>query len=325
VAPWQPAAEPSYKLSVQTASAAAKISVKPKAGEGYTLEKRDNVWYLTAPMQARADPTQVQQILNLLGATSKEQLPATDLKRFDLDAPALSVTVDAQTFAFGTINPLTQEQYIATGSNVYLVQSSYASQVPREGGPHACAQLVQTGRDAGRLHLQNIQRHAAGWQMDAVSCSGGGKGTPEPGRSQSLGRRLALCVEPRNADGRAGRPAAGETINVKLADGKTLTLNLVRKEPDLVLVPPRREAGVSLLGRNEQATAATAVGSRTPAVPELPEVETTRRGLEPHLQVSASRDDRARWTAALARCRAICRRGLRASASNVSAAAVNTC
>ena len=123
-------AEPSYKLSALGANAVSKVAITPKQGGGYVLEKRDNTWYLSAPMQARADQSQVQRVLDLLAATSKEQLPATELKRFDVDAPSLTVQIDGQTFAFGTVNPLTQEQYIATGANVYLVQSYYASQVP---------------------------------------------------------------------------------------------------------------------------------------------------------------------------------------------------
>src|SRR5689334_22478293 len=101
--------EPSYKVSTLDAGAVSKIGVKVKSAEGYSLEKRDNTWYLTTPVQARADQTQVQRILDVLSATSKEQLPATDLKRFDLDAPAIALTVDSQSFSFGTLNPLTQE------------------------------------------------------------------------------------------------------------------------------------------------------------------------------------------------------------------------
>jgi hypothetical protein len=228
--------EPSYKLSTQTATAATKISVALKAGGGYTLEKRGNVWYLSAPLQARADQTQVQRILDLLAATSKEQLPATDLKRFDLDAPALSVTIDAQTFAFGTINPLTQDQYIATGANVYLVQSYYASLVPLSANRILTHNLFREGETPTAFTFKsfNVTQQDGKWTLSPLPA-----GEKERPSQDELNRwtdswRYASSL----ATQVAGAKAASETIGVKLSDGKTLTFKVLRKEPDLVLVRP---------------------------------------------------------------------------------------
>src|SRR5690349_206673 len=137
--------EPTYKLSSLSANAVKQVSVKIKGKDAYVLDKRDNVWYLSSPLQARADQTQVQRVLDVLAANSKEQLPATDLKRFDLDAPSITVAVDGQTFAFGTLNPLTQEQYVATGTNVYLVQSYYASLIPSSADRLLTHNLLRQG------------------------------------------------------------------------------------------------------------------------------------------------------------------------------------
>lgn len=228
--------EPSYKLSTQTATAATKISVALKAGGGYTLEKRDKVWYLSAPLQARADQTQVQRILDLLAATSKEQLPATDLKRFDLDAPALSVTIDGQTFAFGTINPLTQDQYIATGANVHLVQSYYASLVPPNANRILTHNLFRQGETPTAFTFKsfNVTQQDGKWTLSPLPA-----GEKERPSQDELNRwvdnwRYASSL----ATQVAGAKPARETIGVKLRDGKTLTFAVLREEPDLVLVRP---------------------------------------------------------------------------------------
>jgi hypothetical protein len=228
--------EPSYKLSTQTASAATKISVKPKTGDGYTLEKRDQTWYLSAPMQARADQTQVQRILDLLAATSKEQLPATDLKRFDLDAPDLSVTIDAQTFAFGTVNPLNQDQYIATGPNVYLVQSYYASLVPASANRILTHSLFRPGETPTAFQFKsfNVTQQDGKWTLSPAPAD-----EKERPSQDELNRwvddwRYASSLATQTPSGKT----AIETITVKLSDGKTLALALVRKEPDLVLLRP---------------------------------------------------------------------------------------
>ena len=72
-------------------------------------------------------------MLDLLSATSKEKLAATDVARFDLDRTcASSVKIDEQAFAFGMTNPLTQDQYLASGDGVYLVSAYYASLIPAQ-------------------------------------------------------------------------------------------------------------------------------------------------------------------------------------------------
>ena len=84
------------------------------------------------PFEARADRSQVERLLEITSAGSKEKLAATDLARFDLDRPVLTVTLGDQRFAFGTMNPLNQEQYVLAGDAVYLLPSFYASLVPQK-------------------------------------------------------------------------------------------------------------------------------------------------------------------------------------------------
>lgn len=227
-------AEPSFKLSTQTASAAAKVSVALKTGGGYALEKRDNTWYLSAPMQARADQTQVQRILDLLAATSKEQLAATDLKRFDLDAPAMSVTIDGQTFSFGTTNPLTQDQYLATGSSVYLVQSYYGSLVPARADRLLTHSLFRQGETPTAFTFKSftVTQKDGKWTLSPLPST-----EKERPSQDELNRwvddwRLASSLSTQVA----ANKAAAETISVKLSDGKTLDFAVLRKEPELVLV-----------------------------------------------------------------------------------------
>jgi hypothetical protein len=208
--------------------------VAMKKGGGYALEKRDNTWYLTAPMQARADQTQVQRVLDLLAATSKEQMPAADLKRFDLDAPAVSVTVDGQTFGFGTINPLTQEQYIAVGGNVYLVQSYYASQVPVSADRMLTHNPFRQGETPAAFTFKsfNVTQKDGKWTMAPLPAA-----EKERPSQDELNRwvddwRFASSLSTQAA---ASKPAT-ETISIKLSDGKTLDFSVVSKEPELVLI-----------------------------------------------------------------------------------------
>jgi hypothetical protein len=228
--------EPSYKLSTLTGTGVKKIAVTPRSAPAYTLEKRGETWFLTAPIEARADQTQVQRMLELLSAASKEKLAATDLRRFDLDAPALQVSMDAQTFSFGGTNPLSQEQYVGTGDGVYMVSAYYASLVPRAS-------------DRVLTHsLFNESEKAIGFKFKGFSVAQkDGKWilAPRPpsdkeGLSQDDLNRWA--DDWRYASSLVTQPWSGkptpDAVEVKLADGKNITFVVVRREPELILARP---------------------------------------------------------------------------------------
>jgi hypothetical protein len=236
---WHQAKQPkevSYKLSALTIAGVKKIEVAPRAAPGYTLEKRGETWFLTAPIEARADQTQVQQILGLLTAASKEKLAATDLKRFDLDPPALQVSMDGQTFSFGGTNPLSQDQYLGTGDGVYLVSAYYASLVPRTSDRVLTHSLFNESEKAVGFKFKrfSVEQKDGKWTL-----------APQPSAdkerlSQDDLNRWAddwhyassLVTQPWN-----GQPTP-DRVDVKLADGKTIAFVVLRREPELVLARP---------------------------------------------------------------------------------------
>jgi hypothetical protein len=228
--------EPSYKLSTLPTTGVKRIEVAPRSTPGYTLEKRGETWFLTAPIEARADQNQVRRMLDLLSATSKEKLAATELKRFELDSPALKVTMDGQTFSFGTTNPLTRDQYLASGDSVYLVSTYYAS-------------LVPSGSDRMLTHsLFNESEKAVGFQFKGFSVEQkDGKWTvaPQPATDQERPSQDDLnrwADDWRYASSLVTQPWTGkptpDTVRVKLADGRSIVLNVVRREPELILARP---------------------------------------------------------------------------------------
>lgn len=227
--------EVSHKLSALSATAVKKIEVAPQAGAGYTLEKRGEMWFVTAPFAARADQTQVQRLLDLLSASSKEKLAATDLKRFDLDAPKLKVTIDGQTYAFGTSNPLTQEQYVSTGDSVYLVSAYYMSLIPGKPDRLLTHSVLTAGEKPVGFTLKGfrVEQKDGKWIV-----------LPEPAEQDrpsqdDLNRwadewRLSSSLLTQPWDGKG----TGEAIEVALADGKRIRLVVLRKEPELILGRP---------------------------------------------------------------------------------------
>jgi len=236
---WNKAGQPkevSYKLSNLAIASVKKIDVVSRATAGYTLEKRGETWFLSAPIEARADQTQVHRLLDLLSAASKEKLAATDLKRFDLDPPALKVSMDGQTFSFGGTNPLTQDQYVGTGDAVYLVSAYYASLVPRASDRVLTHSLFNDNERAVSFKFQgfSVVQKDGKWTLNPQ---------PSPDKEQlsqdDLNRwaddwhyASSLVTQPWG-----GKPTS-DLVEVKLADGKAITFVVVRREPELILARP---------------------------------------------------------------------------------------
>jgi hypothetical protein len=225
--------EPSFKLSQVSSAVANKIVVEPRTGVAYSLEKRGEVWFLTTPTQARADQTQVQRILDLLSASSKEKLAATQLERFDLVNPTVKVTINDQSFAFGTTNPLTQEQYVATTDGVYLLSAYFGSLAPSRADRMLTHRLLSENETPVGFTFKNfsvIQKDGK-WTL-----------TPQPAEESERPSQDDLnrfADDWRFASSLATQPWTGktarETVQVKLADGKVVTIDIVQKEPELIL------------------------------------------------------------------------------------------
>lgn len=200
------------------------------------LEKKGEAWHLVKPFAARADSGQVLRVLDVLAVKSKEKLAATDLARFDLDKPALVLKPDGHLLAFGTQNSLTREQYVHSGDSVYLVPDFYGMQIPDRPDSLLTHSLFAEGEkpvaiDVGTL---SAEQKDGKWTV-----------TRPPGQSvpasQELGQddlnrwaddwRLSssLITQPYDL-----RPGIGQ-IRIRLANGKSLTFEVLQREPDLIL------------------------------------------------------------------------------------------
>ncbi len=96
------------------------------------LNKSGGHWYLTKPFQARADLSKVEQILQILSTKSNYYFPLVDLERYGLDKPKLQLIINQQIFNFGSLDPINNQQYVATGENIYLISPRYTVMLPSQ-------------------------------------------------------------------------------------------------------------------------------------------------------------------------------------------------
>ena len=184
-----------------------KIEVTPRDGAGYTLEKRGETWFLTAPIEARADQTQVQRMLDLLSAASKEKLAATDLKRFDLDPPALERHHRRPDVRLRHHQPAHPGAVRRHRRQRVSGVAYYASLVPRAADRLLTHSLFNQGeKPVGfTFKIFSVEQKDGKWTLRPAAAAE--KERPEPGRSQPLGRRLALRLQPASRSRRAAKPA----------------------------------------------------------------------------------------------------------------------
>jgi len=128
--PGHESSEPAQPLSALKRNDVDRIRIQRDGLPEFVLERRGRQWMQTQPFRARTDGSQAGRLLDLVAATSSRRLPAADLERFELVRPFASVTLGEQVFAFGAVNPLTNEQYLLTSGSVHLVSPTIGFGLP---------------------------------------------------------------------------------------------------------------------------------------------------------------------------------------------------
>ncbi len=227
---------------------AAKVEFPAQAPVAF--EKVDGFWRMVAPYQSRADQMSVQRILSIIAAKTKVKLPATDLAKYGLDNPLLKLKLtDASAtheFAFGTYNPVTEEQYVGFNNAVYLLPGSYSEAASTQAiemvdkRPLTQIEAKQiSGLDLGRLEQwEEIRLN--------VDVSDQGKwlvSTPKAKPTQnemnewlefSWKQSQATSVEFYTPDRKVTYPS----FEVKLKNGKKVHFDKMQESPEYLLARP---------------------------------------------------------------------------------------
>lgn len=120
---------PEYSISSRPVETVQNLRIIRQQKE-IVLEQLDNRWRMIEPAQACADEKKIREILAILTASSHRRFPLTDLERFGLDQPNVRLYINDEYFGFGGFAPITYQQYVATGDDIYLISPRYALTLP---------------------------------------------------------------------------------------------------------------------------------------------------------------------------------------------------
>ena len=233
--PWQRTA-PALNLTSLKRDQIERIAVEPRTSAPYKLEKKAGTWRIVAPFDAQADQTQVDRLLDIASAPAKQKLANPDLGQLGLQPPQVRVTLNDKVFAFGRVNDITYEQYVAAAGEVYLIAPLYGAGIPQEAAKLLSRRLLDAGEipvgfDFGRYRIERNDKGV--W-----TAAGEFATAPDKNLSQDDFNRWAdewrytsaLSVTP---DKRRG---SGERLTVRFKDGKTVTLRILQKQPEFQLL-----------------------------------------------------------------------------------------
>jgi hypothetical protein len=225
------------------------ISVEYPTQAATTFEKVDGLWRITAPYKTRADQMSVQRILAIIAAKSTDKFSASDLAKYGLDKPQLKLKLTnaagVEEFAFGTVNPVSEEQYVAYKDAVYLLPGSYmeaATTQPIElidKNPLTVSETKQiAGFDLARLEQWealnlNVEVADGKWKTNVPKAKITQNELNE-WLDFSWKQAQAKQVELYTPDHKAVYPG----FDVKLKDGKKVHFDKIQEAPDLLLGRP---------------------------------------------------------------------------------------
>ncbi len=221
--------EPEHRLSTLKSADAQNIKIEIAGNQPVTLERAAAEWRLAAPLAARADDFQVQRLLEILDASSRDRFPATGLARFDLNEPYARVTVNRQTFSFGAVNPMSREQYVLTQDGIYLVALRYGAALPKSALQLVSKHLFAAAEAPVAFEFKEFRlaQQDGKWVMSPAAADSS---------QDDINRwvdewRLATALAVQTMSNR--KPLA--TVKVKLKDRSDVTLAVLQREPELVL------------------------------------------------------------------------------------------
>lgn len=236
---------PKPPLTTLNSAAIRTVTLDVPKHKAIKLEKsKSGQWVLTQPVQARADPEEVNGLLNVATLPCKEKIALSEVKlaNLGLAPPRYTLQFDKTRIDAGEIEPLKYSRYVKTGDRICLIRNPSAPALNGDYSSLVSKQLLPTGSTITGIDLPKlkISRSADGkaWAVDPA----------DPKAAKDAAQKLADAW----AGARSGwnkpvtaadkTPALAEYATLHFKNGRMLKFLIAERAPQLVL--ERADIGV---------------------------------------------------------------------------------
>ena len=146
---------PGPPLTGLSAAAVSHVRIERPEQPAIAIEKTGNEWKLTAPLPARANRLNVENLLHVLSAPAETRFPAVaaELPQYGLEKPSARVWLENEEIAFGALHPLKNQIYVLHNNEAALIPGYHLSAATYSYTNFIDSRLFEEDRKLASLRL----------------------------------------------------------------------------------------------------------------------------------------------------------------------------
>lgn len=227
--------EPQPTLLAGKLDALSHVTLQNK--EKLTFEKRDGLWWLTAPFAAPVNQVRMRQLLEVGEAASSAHYPIKpeELAQFGLDQPQATLALGDSILQFGTTDPINMRRYVRMGDTLHLVDDNFFHHLTASATDYVDKKLIPEGAKIRQIELPGLKAMKGADGHWTAELAGDGK-TDWAELASTWATARAIEVK------RLEKDSQGDSIRITLHEGSPIEFIIIRKQPALTLA--RRDLGL---------------------------------------------------------------------------------
>ena len=205
--------------------------------ETLTFEKRDGLWWLTAPFAAPVNQVRMRQLLEVGQAASSAHYPIKpeELAQFGLGQPQATLALGDSILQFGTTDPINMRRYVRMGDTLHLVDDNFFHHLTASATDYVDKKLIPEGAKIRQIELPGLKAMKGADGHWTAEPAGDGK-TDWAELASTWATARAIEVK------RLEKDSQGDSIRITLHEGSPIEFIIIRKQPALTLA--RRDLGL---------------------------------------------------------------------------------
>ena len=138
--------------------------------------KSGNIWNITKPVAAEADEFRIHAILAILTSADNNfyDIEKSDYSKFSLSPPFATLTLNKQTFLFGSTSSVNNKRYVLTNNKLFLLDDTFYPLIASGYKNIMRRQLFASNTKLREIKFNKIkvfQNEKSGWQSENQNIS----------------------------------------------------------------------------------------------------------------------------------------------------------